>query len=243
MEKKETFVLVHAAWLGGWQWDATARLLTGNGHKVFAPDLPGHGSDATPAAAIVMEHYVAAITTLLDSLDEPVILVGHSFNGITVSRVAELRPEKVRKLVFLTAFLLPQGASFLSAVQGVEGSSAVDHFYLSEDKTYAFVSEQEMHHAFAHDIPREAFDQAKAYIVPEPAAPLTYQLEVSDAVFGAIPKFYIECTEDHAIPLSVQRAMYTGKVKRSYLLNASHTPNFSQPEKLAAVLLDIASVQ
>jgi hypothetical protein len=35
--------------------------------------------------------------------------------------------------------------------------------------------------------------------------------------------------------------MYQGKVKKSYSLESSHTPNFSQPDKLATILLEIAN--
>ncbi len=239
MNKKETYVLVHAAWLGGWQWENVTKILKENGHTVITPDLPGHGNDKTSPAGITMENYVKTLTDILDQQDESVILVGHSFNGITVSRVAELRPKKVKSLVYLTAFLLPNGGSFFKAVQGVEGSKAVENFYLSEDKTYALVKEDEIQNAFAHDIPKEAFDGAKPYIVPEPAAPLMYELEITDENFGSIPKYYIECTEDRAIPIEVQRAMYKGNVKKVFTLNSSHTPNFSQPKKLANILLEI----
>jgi pimeloyl-ACP methyl ester carboxylesterase len=156
-----------------------------------------------------------------------------------VSRVAELRPKKVKALVYLTAFLLPNGGSFFKAVQGVENSTAVDNFYLSEDQTYALVKEDEIQHAFAHDIPQEAFEAAKPNMVPEPAAPLQYELQITEENYGSIPKFYIECTEDRAIPIAVQRAMYQDNVTKSYSIKSSHTPNFSQPEKVASILLDI----
>ena len=237
--KKETYVLVHSAWLGAWQWENVTKTLKENGHNVITPDLPGHGNDKTSPANITMEDYVKTLTDILDKQDEPVILVGHSFNGITVSRAAELRPNKVKSLVYLTAFLLPNGGSFFNAVQGVKGSKAVDNFYLSEDKTYALVKEDEIQNAFAHDIPKEAFDGAKPYIVPEPSAPLMYELEITDENYGNIPKYYIECTEDRAIPIEVQKAMYTGNVEKVFTLNSSHTPNFSQPEKLADILLEI----
>lgn len=237
--KKETYVLVHAAWLGGWQWNSVANILKEKGHSVITPDLPGHGNDKTSPAAITMDNYVKTLTDILDAQEEPVILVGHSFNGITVSSVAELRPKKVKSLVYLTAFLLPNGGSFIKAVQGVEGSKAVDNFYLSDDKTYAMVKEDEIQNAFAHDIPKETFEGAKPYIVPEPSVPLMYELEITDTNFGSIPKYYIECTEDRAIPIEVQRAMYTGHVKKVFTLNSSHTPNFSQPDKLAAILMEI----
>lgn len=236
------FLLVHSAWLGGWQWEQVAKPLLEAGHYVFTPDLPGHGTDATPSSEISMERYVKTITDLLDTQKEPVILVGHSFNGITISRVAELRPEKVAKLVYLTAFLLPEGGSFFKAVSGVEGSKAVENFYLTENEEYALVKEAEMHNAFAHDIPLEAFEAAKPSIVPEPVAPLGYELEITDKNFGMLPKYYIECTEDRAIPIAVQRSMYQGKVEKVFSLNTSHTPNFSQPGELAKILLEIAGL-
>jgi hypothetical protein len=98
--------------------------------------------------------------------------------------VAELRPKKIKKLVYLTAFLVPNGTSFFSAVKGVEGSKAVENFYLSEDKSVALVTEDKMHLAFAHDIPEDNFNAAKPYIVAKPATPLSYALEVTEAILA-----------------------------------------------------------
>ncbi len=236
---KTPVILVHSAWLGAWQWESVVANLDAKTLSISTPDLAGHGGDSTPANEITMDNYVNALVDLIDQHSEPVVLVGHSFNGITISRVAELRPKKIKKLIYLTAFLVPNGTSFFSAVQGVQGSKAVENFYLSEDKSVALVKESEMHTAFAHDIPLENFNAAKAHIVAEPAAPLSYALEVSEENFGSVPKYYIECTEDKAIPIDVQRAMYSGKVKKHYSLASSHTPNFSQPEALAKIITEI----
>lgn len=239
--KKEKIVLVHAAWLGAWQWGAVSKKLSEEGYEVITPDLPGHGANKRSPEDVSMDDYVDAILDVLDKQDEPVILVGHSFNGITVSRVAELRPEKVNKLVYLTAFMVPNGVSFIQAVQGVKGSDAVDNFYISDDHSYALVKEEKMHKAFAQDVPESDFNEAKTMIVPQPLGPLLYELQVTDANFGKLPKYYIECTMDNAIPVEIQRAMYAGKVIKSYSLESGHTPNFSQPEELAEIIMEIAS--
>lgn len=52
-----TYVLVHGAWHGAWCWKYVTPLLENEGHKVVAPDLPGHGEDKTPIADITLEAY------------------------------------------------------------------------------------------------------------------------------------------------------------------------------------------
>jgi len=113
--KSATFVLVHSTWLGAWQLGHVTPILEKAGAKVIAPDLPGHGTDKTAPKDITMDNYVNTLLAILDQQTEPVILVGHSFNGITVSRVAELRPDKVKKLVFYHRFFVAQWRFFLQS--------------------------------------------------------------------------------------------------------------------------------
>ena len=114
-KEKTTIILVHSAWLGGWQWKETIAHLKHQHLNVIAPDLVGHGDDKTPPGEITMDDYVNQLVALIDVEEKPVVLLGHSFNGITISRVAELRPKKVKKLIYLTAFLVPNGTFFLVA--------------------------------------------------------------------------------------------------------------------------------
>jgi len=240
-EPSDTFVLVHSAWLGGWAWGPVTSHLEGDGRTVFAPDLPGHGQDGTPAAQVTMEGYVERITDILDSRDEPAILAGHSLGGIVISQVAELRPDKVRALVYVCAFLLPDGASFMSAIDGVEGSLVLDNLVMAEDGHSVTIVEDMVHPAFAHDVPLEAFNQVRHLIVPQPTAPLAAPLSITEARWGSIPRYYVECTADRAIPPEVQAAMYTGiPVEEVFGLNTSHAVNFAAPSELAGFLLEVA---
>src|SRR5579883_2221090 len=98
------FLLVHGGWHGAWCWEKLMPLLRAGGHRMIAPDLPGHGGDRTPIAARPWERYVPSIVDLLDESDEPSVLVGHSSAGMIISAAAAVRPERVRALVYLAAF-------------------------------------------------------------------------------------------------------------------------------------------
>ena len=104
-----TFVLIHGAWHGGWCWDKVKPILEKNGHTVVAPDLPGHGEDKTPIADVSLAAYTERVCEILDQQSEKVILVGHSLGGLSISQAAELRPENIEILVYLSAFLLKDG--------------------------------------------------------------------------------------------------------------------------------------
>ncbi|MBA2524409.1 MAG: hypothetical protein H0V18_01305 [Pyrinomonadaceae bacterium] len=98
-----------------------------------------------------------------------------------------------------------------------------------------------MREAFAHDVPAEAFARVRPLIVPEPTTPLRETISVSEEKWGQIPRYYVECTADNAIPSDVQRAMYTAiPVKQVFSLKTSHAPNFSAPKELAGYLQIVA---
>ena len=112
------YVLVHGSGHGAWCWQRIVPLLEAKGHNVAAVDLPGNGHDDTPLADVTLETYAEHVCGVLDSLDGPAVLVGHSLGGISISRAAELRPYKVAVLVYLTAVLIPDGATFMGTVSG-----------------------------------------------------------------------------------------------------------------------------
>jgi pimeloyl-ACP methyl ester carboxylesterase len=70
-------------------------------HRVLVPDLPGHGgSSALPGPALQIDPYADRVGELLD---EPTVLVGHSFGGVVALRLAVRRPELVRGIVLAGA--------------------------------------------------------------------------------------------------------------------------------------------
>jgi len=234
------FILVHPAWLGAWSWDAVIPHLTKAGHHAVAVELPGHGTDRTPAAEVTMEAYVEAVTTAIDA-NGPAIVVGHSLAGIVISQAAEAKPEGVSGLVYVAAFLLPNGVSFLAATEGVQGSMVLDNLVMAPDSYSVTVKADVMHAAFAHDAPPETFEADRSRMVPEPTRPLATPLAITEERWGRIPRYYVECLEDRTIPPPVQKAMYEAlPVREVFSMHASHAPNFSAPGELAQHLIAVA---
>ena len=152
---KESLVLVHGAWLGGWSWEPVAKVLRKEGYQVFTPDLPGHGNNKKSTQSITLDSYVQAVLQAIDQTDGWVTLVGHSFGGVTVSQAAEQRAHRITNLVYVSAFLLPNGMSLQAACQNVQRSEVLNNLVLSEDKLTVTIKKDVLHQAVAHDIPLE----------------------------------------------------------------------------------------
>jgi pimeloyl-ACP methyl ester carboxylesterase len=160
-----TFVLIHGAFHGAWCWDKVTPLLEQGGHEVVALDLPGHGEDQTAAVEVTLEAYADRVVEALDALPGPVVLVGHSLSGTVISQVAERRPEKIDKLVYLCALLLPSGKSAIEASQEDGGSVILKNATVEPDQGRIVLAEEGMKEALYHDCP-EDFERARRLITP-----------------------------------------------------------------------------
>src|SRR5260370_188552 len=99
-----TFGLVHGAWHSAWCWQYLIAELEARRHRPARMDLP---TDDPRAGA---ERYAAIVLEALDSVDEDVVLVGHSLAGLTIPVAASLRP--VQHLVYLCAIIPRPGAAW-----------------------------------------------------------------------------------------------------------------------------------
>lgn len=234
------YVLIHGAWHGSWCWDKVVRLLNGKGHKVEAPDLPGHGKDKTPIREVSLQAYVDRVCKVLDGQPEPVILVGHSMGGVVISQAAEYRPEKIKTLVYLTAFLLQNGEFLLQVAGGDTEALVLPNLVMSEDQSFATIKEEAIQQIVYGDCSDEDVKWAKSLLVPQAAAPLATPINITEKNFGRIPRVYIECLQDKAISPFIQKKMYTTLPCRSVItMDTSHSPFFSAPEALADHLVSL----
>jgi pimeloyl-ACP methyl ester carboxylesterase len=233
------FVLVHGAWHGAWCWYKIVAGLQDAGHRVAAIDLPSAGIDGTLPGSVSLQTQAERVIATLDAVAEPVILVGHSAGGAPVSLAAEARPDAVEKLVYLAAFLLPNGASIALTALADESSTLSQHFVVHPDGTF------DVDPTARRDIFYNHCDDRDVALAQSLLKPVSLQANVDPVVigenYGRVRRFYVTCLRDHAVSPATQRAMYTAMPCEKVLsLRSDHSPFLSHPAALLRALAAIA---
>jgi pimeloyl-ACP methyl ester carboxylesterase len=233
-----TYLLVHGAWHGGWCWHRIVARLQRASHRVMAPDLISLGRDCTPPGSVKLTDWTDQIAALAESSAEPIILVGHSRGGLVLSEVAEKIPERIRVLVYVTAFLLESGRSVLDEAAEIQDSLVPPAMIIADDRHSATLRASSIREAFYGRCSDDDFALAQSLLRPEPLAPLATPVRTSAARFGSVPRVYVECTDDRAITHEAQRRMQSALPCRERVtLDSDHSPFFCRPDDLAGVLL------
>jgi pimeloyl-ACP methyl ester carboxylesterase len=236
-----TFVLVHGAWHGAWCWYKIVPRLARAGHTVIAPDLPSLGRDRTPIAEVSLDRWTDSLGAIVEAAEEPVVLVGHRRGGIVISAVAERLPDRIAQLVYVTAFLLRDGETLRAIAATAETSRIVPALVMTPDQSAITVPDAALRHGFYGQCPEEDVTLARMMLMPEPVAPSATPVRVTPERFGRVPRAYIECVRDQAIPIALQRRMARDSgcpIVAS--LDTDHSPFFSMPSALTAALLALA---
>lgn len=234
-----TFVLISGAWHAGWCWDRVVPLLEASGHRVIAPDLLGMGEDVTPLPNVTLARWADQVAKIVLVQPEQVILVGHSRGGVVISEAAERVPDRIRTLVYLSAFLLPDGET-LAATLGLTVDTPLEILEGNADGTTTILPEQ-VGPIFFNTTSEEWLANARQKLCPEPMAVFFTPLELTPENFGRVPRAYIECLRDRAVPLDLQRAMQAKLPCEPVLtLDTDHSPFYSAPDQLADWLNVIA---
>jgi pimeloyl-ACP methyl ester carboxylesterase len=111
--QKYTYVIVHGAWGGGWDWKHVADLLTTDGDTVYRPTLTGLGEHCNLASTnIDLDTHIQDIVNVIlwENLHD-VILVGHSYGGMVITGVADRVPDRIKHVVYVDGLLPTNGES------------------------------------------------------------------------------------------------------------------------------------
>ncbi|MET7476531.1 alpha/beta fold hydrolase [Streptomyces sp. NPDC005648] len=142
-----TYVLVHGTHSAGSFWTAIGRELALRGHRVVTVDQPLHGTEKfvpkayqaqdlralatepSPVAALTLDDYERRVTGAVRRaarLGGPVVLVGHSMGGVSVSRVADAVPQLLAHICYMAAFCPSRSMPSLNDCAGSpEGRQAI----------------------------------------------------------------------------------------------------------------------
>jgi pimeloyl-ACP methyl ester carboxylesterase len=222
-------------------------------------DLAAFSSEPSPLAAIGLQDYVTTLLSTLDKLTAEgftsITVLGHSMAGIPLTAAAEQAPRKFARLVYLSAFMpvsaapaatylsLPENAAsqvmaMLRADPTVVGALRLDTG--STDATYA----ANLKTMFCADATANEFPAIAHLMQPDdPIQPFATPTGATVGGWGTVPRTYIGCTQDNVLPPALQRKF----VAEADLLSpanktdfrtfaSSHTPFFSQPAALAALV-------
>ena len=236
-----TYIFIHGAWHGSWCWERVVPLLTAQGHRVIAPDLPGMGKDQTSLEKVSLTYWAEFVADIVRKQEEKVILVGHSRGGLVISQAAEYAPDNIHCLIYLTAFLLPDGATLWGTLQRhPRASNRPPDLILSADQSTSLVTPEAIRDTFYNTTSEHWAERAAAQVGPEPMKSFTTPLTLTEANFGRVPRVYIECLQDKAIPISLQRSMAAVLPCRQVVtLDTDHSPFYSAPHLLAAQLEEL----
>lgn len=219
-----TFVVVHGATGGGWDWKTVDHLLTADGNTVYRPTLTGLGERVHLASPDVnLTTHVTDIVNLIrfENLHD-VVLAGHSYGGMVITGVMDRVPDRIRHAVFL------------DAATPTDGQSAMD-LWGSELASVPVVNGLFM---FSWIDPTKAYPRD----VPQPAKTLTEGVVYRNPAAKRIPATYAWFRDPKATPAELREGASLAQVihdQRGWTirtLDSDHSAERSHPKEMAALL-------
>jgi pimeloyl-ACP methyl ester carboxylesterase len=237
-------VLVHGAFGGAWWWDRVIEPLEAAGHTVECFDLPCAGADMTPAEEATLETYVERVAAQLGRSDEPAVLVAHSMGGVVATQTAAWHREKVAAIVYVAAFVPRDGQSLLDLTGLPEGAGDQIQANLIVEGPVARLEPSAMRMAGYAETSDEEAEWAIPQHRPQPGLPFAQKVEIAAGAFEGLPRRYVICTRDCAIPPPLQRRMVAENgIEDVIEIETDHSPAFSRTEELIAAINRLASLE
>lgn len=240
LPKVKTFVLVHGAFQAAYSWGQVKTMLEKKGYKVVCVELPGHGEDMTPPAAITMNSYRDKVVAAINAEKGKVVLVGHSMGGMVISAAAEVTPEKISRLIYIGAFVPRPGQSLMDIASGDKESQLGPLLAPDSPVTIAIKDRSKITEVFCADAAAAIKQELLAKYRPDPLIPFTNPVALTPANFGAVSKSYIRTTNDLALgPVLQNQMIRDAGITDVYNIASSHCPHLSNPTQLTKLLVSI----
>lgn len=222
-------ILIPGLWLDASSWDDVVPALEQAGHRVHPLTMPGLGEPAAVSGDIGIADWVAAAVAAVDAVDGNVVVVGHSGGGNVAWGVADARPDRVSRVIFVDTVPPPSGngISEFEIVDGVVPFPGWD-FFPDEDVSDLDEATRARTAPLTHSVPARVPTDGIALGNPArhrvPATLLMGGLDQA-AFEGMIDQWGPYADEFHAIE--------DAEVVR---VGSGHWPQFSAPKRLGELL-------
>jgi pimeloyl-ACP methyl ester carboxylesterase len=225
-------VLIPGFWLDGASWDEVATPLRDAGHTVHALTLPGLESSEADRSNIGLRDHINTVVAVVDSLPDPVVLVGHSGGGAMAHAAADVRPDRIARVIYVDSGPLAHGGVINDELPVVNGEVPLPDWSVFEDEDLV-------------DLDESLRAKFRSIAVPEPVAVTSDKQVLSDDLRRYdVPVTVIACefssemmrgwmAEGH--PYVAELA----KIKNVELVDlpTGHWPQLTRPKDLATAIL------
>jgi len=172
------------------------------------------------------------------------VLVGHSMGGMAVTQAAPRCADRIASMVYVAAFLPQDGESLIGLTQlpEGEGDQVQANLVVSGDPPVATMPAEASRAATYEHCSDEMAAWAIASRTPQPVFPFTEPVALDGFDFAGIPRAYVACSQDRAIPPPLQRRMYEAAgCDPVFELDTDHVPQLSRTAELAEILQQLAA--
>jgi len=187
----------------------------------------------------------AYVSSVLDTIQGPIVLVGHSYGGAGITNAA-VGHDDVEALVYIAGFAPDAGESLVQLVTMNPGSeigpdTLITRPYPLSDGTQGtdlYLTREGLGTAFAADVPRKIQDQM--FATQRPFSQEAFASPSGEPAWKTIPSWYLVASNDRAIPPATQRFMAQRAGANTSEVRSSHVPQISQPAETVDVILQAA---
>jgi pimeloyl-ACP methyl ester carboxylesterase len=231
-QRTHTYVIVHGAWGGGWDWKQVDSALESSASKVYRPTLTGLGERVhllTPAVDLTT--HITDIVNVIRFEDlRDVVLVGHSYGGMVISGVVDRIPERIRRVVYVDAMVPNDGESAITASRGT-----------SMERGISAMADSAKNGALVPGWVKPGTSPPSD--VPHPLKTLTEPLRLQNAAARRIPGTYILTVDPGKTEASDDFAPFGQRAKSRgwtyHVMQADHTPERSAVSELTTLLRNV----
>lgn len=226
---KPTVILVHGAWADGSSWQKVIPLLLKAEIPVIAVQ--------NPTSSLADD--AAATRRIMNSVEGPIVLVGHSWGGAVITEAGN--DPKVKALVYVAAFAPKAGETVGDQVGRYPAPPGLSQIR-NDGAGYLTLSEEGWVNDVGQDLPEE--EARVLCVLQPPLAATTFADKVTEAAWASRPTWYVVSTEDRVVSVELERELAAAMGATTTDLAASHLSLLSMPEAVTSVILDaVAAVE